>query len=92
MQGVGLNHWFKTRNLMVPGESIEMTLVEGPFRKLEGFWSFESMGDEGCKIELDLQFEMKKGIAAALIAPAFSKIANSMVDSFCDRARALNDR
>lgn len=87
MRGAGLNHWFKTRNSMVPGKSIEMELVEGPFSKLEGLWSFTPIDSDGCKIELMLQFEMKQGLASTLIAPAFSRIANTLVDSFCDRAR-----
>ena len=48
---------------------------------------FTSIDSEGCKIELMLQFEMKQGLASTLIAPAFSRIANTMVDSFCERAR-----
>jgi len=92
MHGAGLNHWFKTRNSMVPGQSIEMELVEGPFSKLEGRWSFTTIDSEGCKIELRLLFEMKQGLASALIAPAFSRIANTMVDSFCDRARDQYER
>ncbi|MBT8433526.1 MAG: type II toxin-antitoxin system RatA family toxin [Gammaproteobacteria bacterium] len=92
MRGAGLNHWFKTRNSMVPAQSIAIELVEGPFSKLEGIWSFTPIDSDGCKIELMLQFEMKKGLASALIAPAFSRIANTMVDSFCQRARDLNER
>ncbi len=92
MRGAGLNHWFKTRNSMVPGQSIEMELVEGPFSKLDGLWSFTPIDSEGCKIELRLLFEMKQGLASTLIAPAFSRIANTMVDSFCDRARDQYER
>jgi len=92
MHGAGLNHWFKTRNSMVPGQSIEMELVEGPFSKLEGRWSFTPIDSEGCKIELRLLFEMKQSLASTLIAPAFSRIANTMVDSFCDRARDQYER
>jgi ribosome-associated toxin RatA of RatAB toxin-antitoxin module len=92
MRGAGLNHWFKTRNSMVPGKSIEMELVEGPFSKLDGLWSFTPIDSEGCKIELRLLFEMKQGLASTLIASAFSRIANTMVDSFCDRARDQYER
>lgn len=92
MRGAGINHWFKTRNSMVPGKSIEMELVEGPFSKLDGRWSFTPIDSEGCKIELRLLFEMKQGLASTLIAPAFSRIANTMVDSFCDRARDQYER
>ena len=89
MRGAGLNHWFKTRNTMLPGESIEMALLEGPFSKLNGVWRFTPVNSDGCKIELVLQYELKQGLATAIIGPAFSRIANSMVASFCDRATEL---
>ena len=87
MQAAGLNHWFKTRNILVPGESIDISLVDGPFSKLDGSWRFTPINDAGCKIELMLTFEIKHGFAAAIITPAFSRIANTMVESFCNRAR-----
>lgn len=90
MRAGGLNHWFRTRNRMVPGESIEIELVDGPFSRLEGFWRFTSIDSAGCKIDLMLQFEVKHSLAAAIIAPAFSRIANTMVESFCNRARDLH--
>jgi ribosome-associated toxin RatA of RatAB toxin-antitoxin module len=89
MRGAGLNHWFKTRNSMQPGESIEMALVDGPFSRLEGLWKFTPVDAEGCKVELILAYELKQGLASAIIAPAFSRIANTMVSSFCERASEL---
>ena len=92
MKAAGLDHWFKTRNRMTPGKSIEMALLDGPFSQLEGGWKFTDLNGDGCKIELLLQFEIKHGLAAAVITPAFSRIANTMVESFCNRARDLNER
>ena len=89
MRGAGLNHWFKTRNRMVPGKLIEMELIQGPFKSLEGRWRFTTVGERGCKIELVLKFEFKHGLATAIIKPAFTRIANTMVDSFCTRAQEL---
>ena len=91
MQAIGLNHWFKTRNRMVPGESIDIALVEGPFKRLQGRWTFTPIDDAGCKIELVLEYEIKRGLAAAVIAPAFSRIANTLVESFCARARKQHE-
>ena len=85
----GVEQWFRTRNSMVPGESIEINLVDGPFRQLRGHWSFIPLDNDGCKIELVLTFEFKRGLAAAVIAPVFTRIANTLVDSFCQRAREL---
>lgn len=91
IEKAGVKQWFKTRNRMVPGKSIQLKLLEGPFRFLEGNWRFDSLDAEGCKIELHLRFEMKRGLTAAIIAPAFTKIANTLVDSFCARAKALHE-
>lgn len=86
----GVKQWFKTSNRMHPDESIHMTLLEGPFEALEGTWRFTPLDGDGCKVELSLQFEMKRGLASAIIATAFTRIANTMVDSFCARARDLH--
>jgi len=92
IRGAGLNQWFRTRNSMVPGESIEMQLVDGPFRRLRGHWKFQPLENSGCRIELLLDFEFKAGLAAKLIAPVFTRIANTMVDSFCQRAHELHGK
>ena len=88
----GMNHWFSTRNRLTPNQRIEMTLLEGPFERLDGTWRFSELADSGCKIELELDFETRRGLAAKLISPAFTAIANTLVDAFCSRARALNER
>ncbi len=90
MRGAGLDSWFRTRNRMRPGESIEIELVEGPFDHLQGKWHFTPLGDDGSKIELELSFEIKNRLAAAVITPTFSRIANTMVESFCQRAQDLH--
>ena len=87
-----LDKWFKTRNTMVPGRSIEIELVDGPFKSLHGRWQFIELEDNECKIELVLKFEFKAGLAAAVIGPVFTRIANTMVDSFCQRAREIHGR
>lgn len=88
----GLEQKFTTQNRMLPGQSIDMELSEGPFETLRGQWRFTPLDDDACKIELDLKFQLKPGLASAIIGPAFGKIANSMVDSFCTRARELDER
>jgi len=77
---------FTTRNRMVPGETIEMHLLEGPFRRLEGGWRFQPLGDAGCKVCLDLEFEFSNLVMEKLIGPVFNEIANTLVDAFCKRA------
>jgi len=85
-----LNYWFSTRNQLVKNQSIDMQLIDGPFKTLEGTWRFKSLDANSCKIELDLEFEFSLGLASSLLTPIFSQIANTMVDSFCARAFEVN--
>lgn len=81
-----LNHWFTTQNRLTENQRIEMKLVDGPFQQLYGTWHFQGLEDNASKIELDLTFEFSSGVATSVLTPLFSQIANTMVDSFCQRA------
>lgn len=85
-----LNRWFTTRNHLYPSEQIQVDLVDGPFKVLRGKWKFYDLDEEASKIELDLTFEFSSGVASTVLAPVFSQIANTMVDSFCSRAYEIN--
>ncbi|HFD81284.1 MAG TPA: type II toxin-antitoxin system RatA family toxin [Gammaproteobacteria bacterium] len=82
----GVEKEFTTLNRNHPGKMIEMRLVEGPFRRLEGFWRFEALGEHGCKVSLDLEFDFASRVLGMVVGPVFSQIANSLVDSFQKRA------
>jgi len=82
----GIHKNFTTRNHLHPHEKIEMTLVTGPFRHLEGRWRFVALGDRGCKVNMELEFELAGGIMDKVFQPIFNHIANSLVDAFCKRA------
>jgi len=77
---------FTTRNRMQADKMIEMRLVEGPFRQLEGFWRFEVLDEHACKVSLDLAYEFSSTMLRLAIGPLFNQIANSLVDAFCARA------
>lgn len=82
-----LNKTFATRNLLQKNKMIEMKLLEGPFKHLEGYWRFKPLKDpSACKVTLDLEFEFNSKIMALAVGPIFSKIANTLVDSFSKRA------
>jgi len=80
---------FTTCNRLHPPGRIEIRLVEGPFRSLEGIWSFEDLPGDGARVSLDLQFEVAGALLRRTLAPVFGEIANTLVDAFCSRARAL---
>ncbi len=77
---------FTTVNRLQPNKMVEIRLVEGPFRRLEGYWRFEALRDDACKVTLDLEFEFSGPLMSKLIGPVFNQIANTLVDSFCKRA------
>ena len=82
----GLNKEFTTQNKNTEFEKIEMNLVNGPFKNLDGVWLFEPLGESACKVSLNLEFEFSSKIINVTLGPVFSKIANSLVDAFIKRA------
>jgi ribosome-associated toxin RatA of RatAB toxin-antitoxin module len=80
---------FRTRNTLHPTRCIEIHLVKGPFRELEGRWQFEDLGEEGARVSLDMRFEVAGGLLSRTLAPVFGEIANTLVDAFCRRARTV---
>jgi ribosome-associated toxin RatA of RatAB toxin-antitoxin module len=88
-----LTHQFTTRNEIDPGNSIVLSLVEGPFSSFEAAWKFSGIGEaQGCRVELHMEFAFNG--AKALLARSFSKVftsaADTMVDAFCERAHNLH--
>ena len=78
---------FTTRNLLEPDKRVLMQFVSGPFRVLEGLWTFTPLGDLGCRVELEMRFEFANRVTSALFAPVFEDTAASLVDAFVKRAR-----
>ena len=85
----GLQKAFTTRNVYETDTRINMYLVEGPFKKLEGVWQFHALGDQGCKIMLDLEFEFSNRLIGMSFGPLFGKMAGSLVDAFTQRANTV---
>lgn len=77
---------FTTHNRLQKDKMIEMRLLEGPFRHLEGYWRFDVLGERACKVSLDLDFEFSGRLVGMALGPVFNQIANSLVDAFSKRA------
>lgn len=85
----GVQKTFTTRNYLTPTTAMQMELLDGPFSRLDGNWRFEALGARESKISLDLEFEFANRLLAFALNSTFSKIADSMVDSFLQRARQV---
>jgi ribosome-associated toxin RatA of RatAB toxin-antitoxin module len=85
----GVRQSFTTENINMPHTSMKMKLIEGPFKHLDGTWTFKPLRADACKIEFDLHYEFSSKILEHIIGPVFNMIANSFVDSFCKRAETV---
>lgn len=84
-----LNGTFTTRNRVEPPRSITMQLEDGPFSTLAGEWRLESLGEDGCKLMLDMQFAFSSPMADMLLGAVFERSCNQLVDAFVQRAREI---
>lgn len=84
-----LDQSFTTHNKMLDGEMIEIQLIDGPFKKLNGIWKFENIDELGSKISLELEYEFSNAVISMVVGPVFNTIANTLVDSFVKRADQL---
>jgi ribosome-associated toxin RatA of RatAB toxin-antitoxin module len=90
----GVRHAFTTRNEHVPGETVVVKLVDGPFSLLDGTWAFRPLGRPGspaqaCKIEFDLRYAFASKALETVLSPVFDRVANTFVDSFVSRAEVV---
>lgn len=87
----GMTQDFTTRNTLVPPQRIAMQLLEGPFRKLSGAWEFAALGEDGCKVSLELDFDYAVSFMAPVMRAGFEKLADRMVDEFCREGERDDD-
>jgi ribosome-associated toxin RatA of RatAB toxin-antitoxin module len=85
----GIRQRFSTENRHVPGSLIEMKLLDGPFRELDGSWKFKPLGEDACRIDFHLHYEFSSRLLEKLLGPVFHYVANSFVDAFAKRAGQL---
>lgn len=83
----GMRTTFTTRNTLTPGEHIGLALVEGPFQRLSGSWSFRALAESASRVELVLEFELAGRLMGSALAIGFAGVADRMVDDFCKEAR-----
>lgn len=90
MERAGIRQSFTTRNVMQRPDWMSLQLVEGPFRKLEGLWTFSAIGTAGTKIVLEMRFEFANPVASMLFGRAFEQSVGELIDAFVARARAIH--
>jgi ribosome-associated toxin RatA of RatAB toxin-antitoxin module len=90
----GVRHAFTTRNTHVEGQSVSMSLVDGPFSHLDGVWRFLPIGPDGraCRVEFELSYAFASRPLELVVSPVFDRIANTFVDAFVTRAEQVHGK
>jgi len=86
----GAKAHFSTENRKLYPQRMDMTLLEGPFKKLDGSWRFKPLGDLACKVEFHLHYEFSSKLLEKVLGPVFNHIANTFVESFVKRAQQIH--
>ena len=84
----GVQKQFSTRNRLDRPHRIEIQLLKGPFRSLEGAWTFDDHDEGGSEVGLILHFEVAASPLQMVFGVLFEEIVRSQVTAFTDRAKA----
>jgi len=91
----GFHKSFTTRNLHTQGRQVKLSLIDGPFKQLDGTWDFYPLTQEGstdlqraCRVELTLHYSFES-MFGGLVGPLFDKIAATLIDAFVQRAEKV---
>lgn len=88
----GFTQSITTHNFMQPHKMIEMRLVEGPVKHLQGFWHFEDHSTPDnpfCNIVFEMEFEFSNRFLRMMLEPFFNKVSDTIIDAFSTRAETL---
>ena len=85
----GLSKWFTTKNTFISNEKIHLSLVDGPFNKLDGYWLLTPLSDDACKVSLELDYEFSSKIVSLAFGKIFGHFSNSLVQVFTQRAKEV---
>lgn len=85
----GISHSFTTRNIFYPYQRIDMQLVDGPFRHLNGGWEFQPLSEHACKVILKLEFEFSSKLIQFAFGKVFNELTARMVNAFTLRAKQV---
>ncbi|QSA95607.1 type II toxin-antitoxin system RatA family toxin [Methylococcus sp. EFPC2] len=77
---------FTTENSMRGNHAIDMRLVDGPFKYLNGTWGFVANPHGGSDVSFTVDFEFSNALLTMAFGGFFKNIAESMVGAFCEQA------
>lgn len=85
----GIDFSFTTKNTMAKDQSVQMSLVDGPFTELHGEWLIQPLNEQGCKVSLEMEFHFDNAVTHKLLSGVFQKIIVAQLEAFQQRAKQL---
>ena len=70
-------------------KQIDVTLLSGPFKKLENRWRFIAAGHGCTRVEFDIDFEFKSRLLGAVLTANFAHAVDKLMACFEGRAKSL---
>jgi ribosome-associated toxin RatA of RatAB toxin-antitoxin module len=80
---------FTTENVRLAPQRIDIALINGPFKRLDGSWHFIALSPTACKIEFRLNYEFSNKLLEKVVGPVFHYIASTFVEAFIKRAEVI---
>jgi coenzyme Q-binding protein COQ10 len=71
------------------GLKVSVTAIDGPFRRLDNSWWFESDGAGGCKVHFDIDYEFRSRTLGLLFGAVFDHAFRRFAAAFETRADEL---
>ena len=85
----GLKTHVSTRNAKDAPRAMDLEFVDGPFEAFRGQWRLAPLGEEGCRVELALDYAFESAALETLLGAVFGHVMETLVDGFVARAEAL---
>ena len=82
----GFNAQFVTKNIQARPEFIQVELVEGPLKYLQGKWEFIDLAGEGTQVKLHVEFAANNSLWDFAINKIFFDIIDSLMNAFLEQA------
>ncbi len=82
----GLKTHISTVNRKESPGHITLEFVEGPFEHFRGDWRFTPLGEEGCRVELSMDYTFASKSIEMVLKPVLGHIVETLVDHFVERA------
>ena len=78
-----------TQNTLARAQTIDLRLIDGPFERFSGVWTFKSLAPDACKVALLLDFRLKSSLINAAAGKLFDRVAHDLVDAVVKRAQTV---